>query len=178
MDNQLHGTTIVAVRKDNQVAIGGDGQVTFGSTVLKATAQKIRTLYEGKVLVGFAGATADAFTLFERFEEKIKNYKGNLKRAAVELAKDWRSDKVLRRLEAMILAADLNDLLVITGNGDVVEPDDQVMAIGSGGMYALASAKALTKYSNLSAKEIVEQSLLIASEICIYTNNQFTIKEL
>jgi len=173
---EMHGTTIIGVKKDGKIAIGGDGQVTLGQTVMKAGAQKIRRLFEGKILAGFAGATADAFTLFEKFEEKLKTYKGNLKRSAVELAKDWRSDKILRRLEAMIIVADKENLLVITGNGDVLEPDDDIIAIGSGGNYALAAARAL-KDSKLSAKQVVKKSLNIAADICVYTNKNFTIEE-
>ncbi len=174
----MHGTTILGVKLKGKVAIGGDGQVTLGHTVVKATAQKIRTLYDGKVIAGFAGATADAFTLFEKFEGKLKEYKGNLKRAAVELAKDWRSDKMLRRLEAMIIVADKKTLLLVSGTGDVLEPDDDIIAIGSGGNYALAAAKALVDNKNLTASQIVERSLKIASEICIYTNNNIMIEEL
>ncbi len=174
----MQGTTIIGIRIGKKVAIGGDGQVTLGNTIIKASAQKIRTLFEGKVIAGFAGATADAFTLFEKFEGKLKTFKGNLKRAAVELAKDWRSDKILRRLEAMIIVADKNSLLVISGTGDVLEPDDDVTAIGSGGSYALAAARALKYHTKLSAKEIVEKSLHIASEICIYTNKNISIEEL
>jgi len=173
---EMHGTTIIGVKKDGKIAIGGDGQVTLGQTVMKAGAQKIRRLFEGKILAGFAGATADAFTLFEKFEEKLKTYKGNLKRSAVELAKDWRSDKILRRLEAMIIVADKENLLVITGNGDVLEPDDDIIAIGSGGNYALAAARAL-KDSKLSAKQVVKKSLNIAADICVYTNKNVTIEE-
>ena len=173
---EMHGTTIIGVKKDGKIAIGGDGQVTLGHTVMKAGAQKIRRLFEGKILAGFAGATADAFTLFEKFEEKLKTYKGNLKRAAVELAKDWRSDKILRRLEAMIIVADKKTLLVITGNGDVLEPDDDIIAIGSGGNYALAAARAL-KDGKLSARQVVEKSLNIAADICVYTNKNVTIED-
>ena len=173
---EMHGTTIIGVKKDGKIAIGGDGQVTLGHTVMKAGAQKIRRLFEGKIVAGFAGATADAFTLFEKFEEKLKTYKGNLKRAAVELAKDWRSDKILRRLEAMIIVADKKTLLVITGNGDVLEPDDDIIAIGSGGNYALAAARAL-KDSKLSARQVVEKSLNIAADICVYTNKNVTIED-
>lgn len=176
--NQMHGTTIIGVKRDGKVAVGGDGQVTMGNTVIKATAQKIRRLHEDKVIAGFAGATADAFTLFEKFEGKLKEYKGNLKRAAVELAKDWRSDRILRRLEAMIIVADANSLLIISGTGDVLEPDEGVVGIGSGGSFAVAAAKALLHESKLSAKEIVEISLKIAAEICIYTNDQISIEEL
>ena len=173
---EMHGTTIIGVKKDGIIAIGGDGQVTLGHTVMKAGAQKIRRLFEGKIVAGFAGATADAFTLFEKFEEKLKTYKGNLKRAAVELAKDWRSDKILRRLEAMIIVADKKTLLVITGNGDVLEPDDDIIAIGSGGNYALAAARAL-KDGKLSARQVVEKSLNIAADICVYTNKNVTIED-
>lgn len=174
----MKGTTIIGVKKDGKMAIAGDGQVTLGHTVIKATAKKIRTLFDGKVIAGFAGATADAFTLFEKFEEKLKRYKGNLTRSAVELAKDWRSDKILRRLEAMIIVADKTTLLIITGTGDVLEPDDDVIAIGSGGNYALAAARAMKKYSKLSAKEIAKESLEIASDICIYTNKNIIVAEL
>lgn len=172
------GTTIVAVRRDGKVAMAGDGQVTFGNTVLKHRAKKIRRLYKGQVLVGFAGATADALTLFERLEKKLESYSGQLLRAAVELAKDWRTDKILRRLEAFLIAADKEHLLLISGAGDVVEPDEEVIAIGSGGPMALASAKALLRHTNLSAKEIAEISLKIASEICIYTNSEIIVEEL
>lgn len=175
---EMHGTTILGVKKNNKVAVGGDGQVTLGHTVVKATAQKIRKLYDDKVIAGFAGATADAFTLFEKFESKLKEHKGNLKRAAVELAKDWRSDKILRRLEAMIIVADKETLLLISGTGDVLEPDEGILAIGSGGNYALAAAKASLNDNKLSAKQIVENSLKIASEICIYTNSNLMIEEL
>ena len=174
----MHGTTILGVKCEDKVAVGGDGQVTLGNTVVKATAQKIRRLYDGKVIAGFAGATADAFTLFEKFEGKLKECKGNLKRAAVELAKDWRSDKILRRLEAMIIVADKNSLLLISGTGDVLEPDEGIIAIGSGGNYALAAAKALIDNKKLSASQIVERSLKIASDICIYTNNNIMIEEI
>ena len=174
----MRGTTIIGVRKNGKVAIAGDGQVTLGHTVIKATAKKIRNLFDGKVIAGFAGATADAFTLFEKFEEKLKRYKGNLTRSAVELAKDWRSDKILRRLEAMIIVADTTTLLVITGTGDVLEPDDDIIAIGSGGNYALSAARALRKHSNLSATEIAKESIEIASDICIYTNKNIVIAEL
>lgn len=173
----MHGTTIIGVKKNNKIAIGGDGQVTLGHSIMKASANKIRRLFDGKVVAGFAGATADAFTLFEKFEGKLKEYKGNLKRAAVELAKDWRSDKFLRRLEAMIIVADKNTLLVISGTGDVLEPDDDVIAIGSGGNYALAAARALMD-SKLNSKQIVEKSLEIAAEICIYTNSNSIVEEI
>ena len=175
----IRGTTILGIIKDGKAVIGGDGQVTFGHTVLKSNAVKIRKLYYDRIIAGFAGATADAFTLFEKFDIKLKEYKGNLKKSAVELAKDWRSDKILRRLEAMIIVADKETILILTGNGDVVEPNDGIAAIGSGGSYALASAKALTmKNPNLDLKEIVEVSLNIASDICIYTNNNIVIEEI
>ena len=174
----FRGTTILAIKKDKNVCIGGDGQVTFGNTVLKHKANKIRRLYQDKVLAGFAGATADAFTLFERFEKKLEQYNGNLARAAVELAKDWRSDKILRRLEAMLIVANIDHLLIISGTGDVVEPDDNIIAIGSGGPYALAAARALFQHSDLSIREIVEASMKTAAEICIYTNTEIFVDEL
>lgn len=175
---EMLGTTIIGVKKADKVAIGGDGQVTLGNTIIKANAQKIRKLYNEKVIAGFAGATADAFTLFEKFEAKLKEYKGNLKRAAVEMTKEWRSDKILRRLEAMIIVADKDILLVLTGNGDVLEPEDNIIGIGSGGSYATAAAKALYDDKKISASKIVERSLNIAAEICIYTNSNITIEEL
>lgn len=175
---QMRGTTILGVMKDGKVAIGGDGQVTLGHTVMKDNARKIRTLLDGSVIAGFAGATADAFTLFEKFEEKLKTYKSSLKRAAVELAKEWRSDKMLRHLEAMIIVADKDNLLILTGNGDVLEPHDGLAAIGSGGNYALSAARALFKHSDLDAKGIVTESLNIAADICIYTNQNIIVKEL
>ena len=175
---ELHGTTIVSVRKDGRVAIAGDGQVSFGNTVLKSTAKKVRRLYEGKVLAGFAGSTADAFTLFERFEAKLKEHSGQLLRASVELAKDWRTDRYLRRLEAMLVVADAEYSLVLTGNGDVLEPEEGVSAIGSGGPMALSAARALVRFTDQSAKEIAENALLIASEVCIYTNTNITVEEL
>jgi ATP-dependent HslUV protease subunit HslV len=174
----LKGTTVIAVKKGDKVAIGGDGQVTFGNTVFKKNAKKIRKLYKDRVLVGFAGATADAFTLLDKFEGKLEKYSGNLLRASVELAKDWRTDKILRRLEAMLIAADNQTLLIISGSGDVIEPDDGIAAIGSGGAYALASAKVLLKYTDLSPEQVVKEALNIASEICIYTNSNFTIETL
>ena len=174
----FHGTTVIAVKKDGKVALGADGQVTFGSTVLKHRARKVRRLYKGKVLVGFAGATADALTLFEKLEKKLEAYGGNLLRSAVELAKDWRTDKILRRLEAFLIACNKEHLLLISGAGDVVEPDEEVVAIGSGGPMALSAARALLKHTNLSAKEIVSAALKIASEICIYTNSNIVIEEL
>lgn len=174
----FHATTIVCVRRKGKLAIGGDGQVSFGNTVMKHGARKIRTLGEGKVVAGFAGSTADAFTLFEKFEAKLEQYRGNLTRAAVELAKDWRTDRVLRRLEALLIVADKEKTLTLSGNGDVVEPDDDIAAVGSGGPFALAAAKALLVHSKLSAKEIVEEALKIAANICIYTNEHITVEEL
>ncbi len=174
----LKGTTVVAVKRNGKIAMAGDGQVTFGNTVLKQKARKVRKLYKGQVLAGFAGATADALTLFERLEKKLETYSGQLLRAAVELAKDWRTDKILRRLEAFLIACDKDHMLLISGAGDVVEPDEEVIAIGSGGPIALAAAKALLRYTTLSAKEIAEASLRIAGEICVYTNSEITIEEL
>lgn len=173
----FHATTVVAVRRDGQTVIAGDGQVTFNNTVLKGTARKVRRIFDDKVVVGFAGATADAFTLFERFEGKLKEFNGSLHRAAVELAKDWRTDKYLRRLEAMMIAADKSALLLLTGNGDVVMPDDDVVAIGSGGPFALAAAQALIRHTKLSAREIAEESLRIAARICIFTNESIVVEE-
>ncbi|MGB5235948.1 MAG: ATP-dependent protease subunit HslV [Candidatus Macondimonas sp.] len=175
---QFHGTTILSVRRNGQVAIAGDGQVSMGDTVMKANARKVRRLYRDRVLAGFAGGTADAFTLFERFESKLEAHSGHLTRAAVELAKDWRTDRMLRRLEALMCVADATASLVITGNGDVIEPADAIMAIGSGGNYALAAARALLAETPLSARDIVEKSLHIAGDICIYTNHQITIETL
>jgi len=179
---QFHGTTIVSVRRKtpqgDQVAIGGDGQVTLGNIVIKGTARKVRRLYHGKVLAGFAGATADAFTLFERFEAKLEKHQGHLTRAAVELTKDWRTYRVLRKLEAMLAVADATTSLIITGNGDVLEPEDGVIAIGSGGAYAQSAAKALIDNTDLSAEQIVRKSLAIAGEICIYTNMNHTVEAL
>ncbi|OGW57145.1 MAG: HslU--HslV peptidase proteolytic subunit [Nitrospirae bacterium RBG_16_43_8] len=172
------GTTILCVRRDGKVAIAGDGQVTMGNTVLKHNAKKVRTMYDNKIIAGFSGATADAFTLFERFEAKIESYRGNIKRAAVELAKDWRTDKMLRRLEALLIIADKEHTFIISGTGDVIEPEDGVAAIGSGGPYAQAAAKALFENTNLPAREIVEKSMKIASNICIYTNDNLTIEEM
>ncbi len=172
------GTTIIAVRHKDTVAIGGDGQVTFGSNILKQRANKIRKLYKDKVLAGFAGTTADAFTLFERFEAKLEQHHGNLLRSAVELAKDWRTDRILRRLEALLIVVDKEHSLIISGNGDVVEPDDGITAIGSGGSFALAAARVLVKHSDLDTKAIVEEAMKIASEICIYTNDKIIIEEL
>ncbi|MDP5324606.1 MAG: ATP-dependent protease subunit HslV [Litorivicinaceae bacterium] len=175
---QFHGTTIVSVRRGNQVAIGGDGQVTLGNTVMKGNARKVRRLYHDRVLAGFAGGTADAFTLFERFDAKLEKHQGHLTRAAVELAKDWRSDRMLRRLEALLAVADTETSLIITGNGDVMEPEDGLIAIGSGGPFAQAAAKALLRQTELSAKEIVAEALKVAGEICIYTNQHITLDEL
>jgi ATP-dependent HslUV protease subunit HslV len=174
----FRATTIVAVRHKGRVALGGDGQVTVGETVMKASATKVRKLKDGSILAGFAGSVADAFTLFEKFEEKLERYPGNLPRASVELAKEWRTDRFLRRLEALLAVADRDRLFVISGDGNVIEPDDQVAAIGSGGSYALAAARALRECSTLEAPEIVRKSLEIAGDICIYTNRNITILEL
>lgn len=175
---QYRGTTVLSVRRDGQVVIGADGQVTLGSIVLKGNARKVRRLYNNTVIAGFAGGTADAFTLFERFEAKLETYQGNLTRAAVELAKDWRTDRMLRRLEALLTVADKKTSLLITGNGDVVEPENNLIAIGSGGPYAQAAARALLENTKLSAKKIVEKGLSIAGEMCIYTNLNYVIEEL
>lgn len=177
-ENKVRSTTILSVRKDGRVAMGGDGQVTFGQTVMKHNAKKIRRIYNNAILAGFAGATADAFTLVERFEGKLEQYHGNLTRAAVELAKDWRTDRILRRLEAFLAVADREHSLIITGTGDVVEPDDGILSIGSGGPYALAAARALIAASSLDARGIVERSMAIAGDICIYTNREVIIEEL
>ncbi len=174
----FHGTTILGVRRDGVVALGGDGQVTLGNVVIKATARKVRRIYHDRVLAGFAGATADAFTLFERFEAKLEKHQGHLTRSAVELAKDWRSDRVLRRLEAMLAISDHSASLVITGNGDVLEPEHGIVAIGSGGAFAQAAARALLEHSPLPAAEIVKQALTIAGELCIYTNQHHVIEVL
>ena len=176
--NEMHGTTILSVRRNNQVVIGGDGQVSMGDTMMKGNARKVRRLYEDQVIVGFAGGTADAFTLFERFEGKLQKHQGNLVRAAVELTKDWRTDRMLRRLEALLAVADRSTSLIITGSGDVIEPEQGIMAIGSGGAYAKAAALALLEETKLDARAIVERALGIAADICIYTNRQFTIEEL
>jgi ATP-dependent HslUV protease subunit HslV len=178
MTEQFHGTTILSVRRGQQVAIGGDGQVTLGNIVIKATARKVRRLYQDKILAGFAGGTADAFTLFERFEAKLEKHQGNLVRSAVELAKDWRTDRILRRLEAMLTVADPSATLIITGSGDVLEPEQGIAAIGSGGAYAQAAARALLEHTELAPEEIVRNALGIASDICIYTNSNFTIETL
>jgi len=174
----FHGTTVLCVRKNGKTAIGGDGQVTLGQTVLKHNAKKIRKMYNNTVLAGFAGATADAFTLFEKFEGKLETYRGNIARAAVELAKDWRTDKILRRLEALLIVADRDHSFILSGNGDVIEPEEGIAAIGSGGAYAQAAAKALFENTQLSAREIVEKSMKIAGNICIYTNENINIEEL
>jgi ATP-dependent HslUV protease subunit HslV len=174
---RVRSTTILAVRRNGKVALGGDGQVTVGQTVMKSNAQKVRMLHGGKLLAGFAGAAADAFTLFEKFEEKLERYPGNLQRAAVELAKDWRSDRVLRRLEALLAVADREHSFIISGTGDIIEPDDGILAIGSGGSYALAAARALVGNTDLPAREIVQRGLEIAAEICVYTNANITVLE-
>ncbi|MDS1029097.1 ATP-dependent protease subunit HslV [Bacillota bacterium LX-D] len=175
----FHATTIVAVKNNNRVAIAGDGQVTFGNTtIMKHQAKKVRRLYGGKVIAGFAGSVADAITLFEKFEGKLEEYRGNIQRAAVELAKDWRSDRVLRKLEALLIVANSDTILIISGSGEIIEPDDGIAAIGSGGSYALAAARALAKHTSLTASEIVREALLIASSICVYTNNNITVEEI
>jgi len=175
----FHATTIVAVRKNGKVAVAGDGQVTFGGNmVLKHHARKVRRLFNDRVIAGFAGSVADAFTLFEKFEGKLEEYRGNLQRAAVELAKEWRLDRVLRRLEALLIVADSEHLLIISGNGEVIEPDDAVTAIGSGGAYALAAARALNNFTDLGAREIAMEAMKIAASICVYTNNNITVEEL
>ena len=174
----LRATTILALRHRGKVVVAGDGQVSFGNTVMKRTAHKVRRIYEGKVLAGFAGTSADAFTLFDKFEKRLEQYSGNLRRAAVELAKDWRTDRVLRRLEALLIAADRETLLVLSGSGDIIEPDDDVIAIGSGGNYALAAARVLMKHTQLDARTIAEEAMRTAAAICIYTNDQLTIEEL
>jgi ATP-dependent HslUV protease subunit HslV len=174
----FHGTTILAVRKGGRLAMGGDGQVSFGDSVMKGNARKVRWRFHERILAGFAGGTADAFTLLERFEGKLERHQGNLERAAVELARDWRTDRMLRRLEALLLVADAQHTLVISGNGDVIEPEHDAVAIGSGGGYALAAARALLEVPELSARDIVRRSLEIAADICIYTNGQLVIEEL
>ena len=175
---EIHGTTILGMIHNGEAALGGDGQVTFGNTIMKQKSRKIRLLYNDKILAGFAGASADAFALFEKFEEKLERYTGNITKSAVELAKEWRTDRYLRRLEAMLAVMDKKNALIISGTGDVVEPDDQILAIGSGGPFALASARAFKSSSNLSAEEIVTKSLEIAAEICIYTNNNIIVERL
>lgn len=175
---ELMGTTIIAVKKNGECAVAGDGQVTFGqNTIMKHTAKKVRRLYHDKVVVGFAGSVADAFSLSERFESKLEQYSGSLTRAAVSLAQDWRSDKAMRKLEAMLIAANKEELLIVSGTGEVIDPDDGIAAIGSGGMYAMAAAKALLKNTDLSAAEIARKSLEIAGEICVYTNGNITLEE-
>ena len=173
----IRSTTILSIRRGDQVAMGGDGQVSLGQTVMKGNAKKVRLLYNDQVLAGFAGATADAFTLFERFEKKLEQYQGNLSRSAVELAKDWRTDKVLRRLEALMIVANHESVLLVSGNGDVIEPDDGLIGIGSGGMYALSAARALID-TDIEAREITEKSMQIAADICIYTNSQIQFEEI
>jgi len=174
----MRGTTIIAVRHNGRVAMGGDGQVSVGNTIMKHSANKVRRMYSDKVIGGFAGATADAFSLFARFEEKLEKFQGNLPRSSVELAKDWRTDKLLRRLEAMLIVADKDHSFLISGNGDVIEADDGILAIGSGGMFAQSAAKALLKHSQLNAREIVEESMDIAQSVCVFTNSNLTIEEL
>ncbi|MFA4043276.1 MAG: hypothetical protein HZRFUVUK_000041 [Candidatus Fervidibacterota bacterium] len=174
----FYGTTIIAVRKNGEVAMAGDGQVTMGNIAIKHTARKIRKLYNGSVLAGFAGAVADALTLFQRFEERLTEYHGNLRRAAFELARDWRTDRVLRRLEAILVVADLNDMLLIAGSGEIIEPDDDVVGIGTGGGYAEAAARALLKFTDLDAETIAKEALSIASRLCIYTNDNIVVEKL
>lgn len=179
MRNEMtHGTTVLCVRRGNQVVVASDGQVTMGQAVVKHTAKKIRRLYDDKVLAGFAGGTADALSLFSRFEAKLQEFHGNLPRAAVELAKEWRTDRVLRHLDALLIVADDKNTFLLSGTGDIIEPDDGICAIGSGGPYALAAARGLLKHTQLSAKEIAQEAMRLASEICIYTNSQFTVEEL
>jgi ATP-dependent HslUV protease subunit HslV len=177
-ENRIRSTTILALRHNGKVVVAGDGQVSLGNTVMKRTARKVRRIYNGKVLAGFAGASADAFTLFDKFEKQLEQHNGNLRRAAVELAKDWRTDRVLRRLEALLIAADRDTLLVLSGSGDIIEPDDTVIAIGSGGNYALAAARALIKHTTLDARTIAEEAMRQAAAICIFTNDQLVIEEL
>ena len=174
----FHGTTIVSARRGARVAMGGDGQVTLGNVIVKQTARKVRRLYHDRILAGFAGATADAFTLFERFEAKLEKHQGNLLRSAVELAKDWRTDRILRRLEALLVAVDEKHSLLLSGAGDVIEPDDGILAIGSGGSFALAAARALVKHTDLEARAIAEEALRISADICVYTNTEITVEEL
>ena len=179
MEMEFHATTICCVRKDGKTAIAGDGQVTFGqAAIMKGNARKIRKLHHGRVLAGFAGSVADAFTLFEKFEEKLDAYSGNLQRAAVELAKEWRTDKILRKLEALLLVADKETMLMLSGNGEVIEPEGAVMAIGSCGFYALSAARAMVKHTSLSASEIAQEALSIAADICVYTNHNIKVEEL
>jgi ATP-dependent HslUV protease subunit HslV len=179
METQFHATTICAVRKNGKTAIAGDGQVTFGEhTIMKANARKVRRLYHDQILAGFAGSVADAFTLFEKFEAKLESYHGNLQRAAVELAKDWRTDRVLRKLEALLLVADKDTMLMLSGNGEVIEPDGDVAAIGSGGFYALSAGRAMVRHTDLTAGEIAKEALSIAADICVYTNHNIKVEEL
>ena len=178
MPESFHATTILAVRTGAKLVVAGDGQVSIGQTIMKHNARKVRRIYQGRVLAGFAGATADAFTLFEKFEQKLEAVNGNLRRAAVELAKDWRTDRILRRLEALLIVADAESTLLISGSGDVIEPDDGVIAIGSGGNYALAAAKALAKHTTLDARTIAEEAMRIAAAICVFTNEQLVFEEL
>lgn len=176
--SKMHGTTIICVRKNGRTAMGGDGQVTLGQTSIKHTAKKVRRLYKDNVIVGFAGSTADALALFDKFESKLEEYRGNLRRATVELARDWRTDRILRRLEALLAVADKESMFLISGSGDVLEPDDDVIAIGSGGAFAQAAARALLRHSKMDVREVVEESLRIAAEICIYTNDKIVIEVL
>ena len=178
MKNKIHGTTVLCVKHKGETVIGGDGQVSFQNTVLKHGAKKIRRLYNDKVLAGFAGSTSDAFSLFQRFEGKLEEFNGNIQRAAIELSKEWRTDKVLRRLEAMLIVANKENIYILSGSGDIIEPDEEILAIGSGGPFAQAAALALKRFSKLNAKQIVEKSLEIASEICIYSNKEFSIEAL
>ena len=178
MSQKIRSTTVIAVRKDGKIVMAGDGQVTMGETVMKGNARKVRKIYDGKIITGFAGATADAFTLLEKFEIRVKEFSGDITRAAVELAKDWRTDKMLKNLQALLLVADAKTTLLISGNGDVIEPEEDVLAIGSGGNYAYASALALMQNTNLSAHEIAEKSLQIAGKICIYTNGKIVMEEI
>ena len=175
---QFRGTTILSIRRNGQVVIGGDGQVSLGNTIMKGNARKVRRLYRDQVIAGFAGGTADAFTLFERFEAKLEKHQGNLTRSALELAKDWRTDRMMRRLEALLVVADSKESLIISGNGDVIEPENSLMSIGSGGPYAQAAATALLQNTDLTAREIVEKGLSIAADICVYTNNNITVESL
>ena len=177
-ENVFHGTTIILVKKGNKVAIAGDGQVSFGDTVIKQSAKKIRRVYHDRVIVGFAGATADAFALFSRLEIKLEQFQGNLNRAAVELAQEWRTDRALRHLEALLLATDGDSIYMLSGTGDVIEPDDGILAVGSGGVYALSAARALLRHTKLPAAQIAREALLIASEICVFTNNQIMVEEI
>ncbi len=177
-DRQVRSTTVIAVQRDGKVAMAGDGQVSMGDTIVKGNARKVRTIYNGTILVGFAGATADAFTLFDRFEAKIKEYNGDLTRSSVELAKEWRTDRMLRRLEALLLVADRSRMYLVSGNGDVIEPEHGVIAVGSGGNYALSAARALLENTELGAREIAERSLEIAADICVYTNHSVIVEEI